>query len=218
MELRDYLAIRRAYNLVRQGTDSASRLTFAELAILCRMKVLDRSMTTSEIAEYQGALRPTMTHRTKHLDDLGLLGRGKGGSDRRNVICALTEEGARLVSDSCAAIVSILREGSILSRTNPNRVCRYIDTMGSLSCMAGDLILLGVHQHEDRATVGSLVSMLGLLQPTVSMSVSSLAADGLVDREQGEGSRVLGIRLTSEGAKRAADLAQAIAAMVVRRK
>ena len=69
MELREYLAIRRAYNLVRQDMLADRRLTFVELAILCRMDVLGRPMNTSEITEYQGALRPTMTHRTKHLSE-----------------------------------------------------------------------------------------------------------------------------------------------------
>ena len=97
MELREYLAIRRAYNLVRQDMPADRRLTFVELAILCRMDVLGRPMNTSEIAEYQGALRPTMTHRTKHLSELGFMVRSKGSSDRRNVICEISDEGREFV-------------------------------------------------------------------------------------------------------------------------
>ena len=45
MELREYLAIRRAYSLVRQGMPTNERLTFVEFAILCRMRDLDRPMS-----------------------------------------------------------------------------------------------------------------------------------------------------------------------------
>ena len=75
MELREYLSIRRAYNLVRQESDASERLTSSEFAILCRLDVAGGSLRTSDIAEYQGSLRPTMTHRTKHLATLGLKGR-----------------------------------------------------------------------------------------------------------------------------------------------
>ena len=67
MELREFMSVRRAYNLVRQETDTSRRLTFEEFAILCRLDIVNEPMKTSAIAEYQGALRPTMTHRTNHL-------------------------------------------------------------------------------------------------------------------------------------------------------
>ena len=101
MEMRDYLSIRRAYNLVRQRVDSARRVNFSEFAILCRLSLTDRRMRTSDIAEYQGCLRPTMTHRTKHLAELGLISREKGETDRRNVVCVLTEAGHAEVKELC---------------------------------------------------------------------------------------------------------------------
>ena len=91
MELREYMSIRRSYNLVRRSVPANRRLTFEEFAILCRLKVQDSSIKTSEIAEYQGALRPTITHRTSHLAKLGFIHREEGSSDHRNVVCTLTE-------------------------------------------------------------------------------------------------------------------------------
>ena len=221
MELREYLAIRRAYNLVRQDMPVDRRLTFVELAILCRMDVLGRPMNTSEIAEYQGALRPTMTHRTKHLSELGFMVRSKGSSDRRNVICEISDEGREFVEQTCRLICDILHAGNILSRTTALRVARDVDAMGSLTCMSGELVLLGILQSETGSrTVSDLVNVLGLLQPTVSMSVAALEGEGLVMRlRQDEGAtRSVDIVLTEAGETRAADIADEIRALVIRRK
>lgn len=221
MELRDYLAIRRAYNLVRQSMPTDARLTFVELAILCRMDVLDRPMNTSEIAEYQSALRPTMTHRTKHLAELGLIERSKGSTDRRNVVCAITEEGKALIRDIGSQICVVLRSGSVLTRTSPERILHYVNAMGALVCMSSDLVILGITQApECICTVSDLVSTLGLLQPTVSMAVSTLESEGMVYRGSSKESaaRSAGIALTSKGMVRSDELVDGIHAMVVHRR
>lgn len=220
MELREYLSIRRAYNLVRQELGADRRLTFVELAILCRLSSLGRSMKTSEIAEYQGSLRPTMTHRTKHLAEMGFMLRSKGSSDRRNVVCEITDEGSAFVDEICLRICEVLRNGTILSRTTPKRICRYVDAMGSVTCMSGELVLLGIMAvPEQRATVSELVGALGLLQPTVSMAVSALEDDELIVRRQAEGSARSGvIELTDAGMEQATRVGDAINALVVRRK
>ena len=220
MELREYLSIRRAFNLVRQQMDTSGRLTFFELAILCRLDVEGAPLNTSRIAEYQGSLRPTMTHRTKHLSDLGLLDRTQGVEDRRNVVCSISEAGRAYVEDICQRICQELRGGNVLSRTMPRRICRYVDAMGSLSYMSGDLVLLGiVESSRGWSTVSELVAMLGLLQPTVSMSVSALEREGLVGRAQASeaSGRSAPIELTEEGALRADVIIEEIRALVVRR-
>ena len=93
MDLKEFMSVRRAYNAVRQSVPSEGRLTFEEFAILCRLDFAGVPMKTSDIAEYQGALRPTMTHRTNHLAALGLIDRSEGENDRRNVVCSISEEG-----------------------------------------------------------------------------------------------------------------------------
>lgn len=221
MELREYLSIRRAYNLVRQGMSAERRLTFVEFAILCRLSVLEHPLKTSEIAEYQGSLRPTMTHRTKHLAELGLMSRDKGNADRRNVVCSITEEGSAFVGEVSSLVCDVLRNGAILSRTASQRICRYVDAMGSVPCMSGDLVLLGIYSSPTgRATVSELVADLGLLQPTVSMSVSALEGEGMIVRQRdSEGSaRSVDILLTDAGTERAEELVGAIKALVVKRK
>lgn len=221
MELREYLAIRRAHNLVRQDTPASRRLTFVELAILCRMVILDRPMNTSEIAEYQKSLRPTMTHRTKRLAELGFMERSKGSMDRRNVMCSITDAGRAFIDEVSVRICDILRTGTVLSRTTPQRIRRCIDAMGSVTCMSGDLVLLGILQAADgRCTISELVAVLGLLQPTASMSVTSLESEGLVVRDRLEGSngRSVDIMLTEAGAIKAQVVANDIRMLVIRRK
>lgn len=219
MELRDYLVIRRAYNLVRHKMDARRRLTFVEFAILCRISTNGQSMNTSDIACYQGALRPTMTHRTKHLCDLGLMSRSKGSSDRRNVLCDITDEGSSYVDDVCDELCEILQAGQVLSRTTPQRMCRYVDAMGALSLMSADLVLLAILQLSEACTVGELVELLGMLQPTVSMAVSALERRGLVLRgapATGAG-RSMPLSLSEEGRVRAEELREGVMALVVHR-
>jgi DNA-binding MarR family transcriptional regulator len=220
MEIREYLSIRRAYNLVRHAVENPGRLTFSEFAILCRLDVAGGSLKTSDIAEYQGSLRPTMTHRTKHLATLGLIERLKGGLDRRNVVCQITDRGLALVDDLCAKTCSMIGTGQALSRVTPDRMRKYVDAMGSVSCMSGELILLGLYAYDgESCSVTDLVGGLGLLQPTVSMSVASLVEGGLIERVQSEGSpRSARVMLAESGQALANDLVRQIEDIVVRRK
>lgn len=219
MELREYMSIRRAYNLVRQDIEAKRRLTFSEFAILCRLTISGRGLKTSEIAEYQGALRPTMTHRTKHLSNLGLISSVKGSVDRRNVVCTVTDEGRACVRDLCERTRSQILPGQSLSRTTADRICRYIDAMGAIPCMAGELTLLGLSMGgEEGMTISDLVNALGLLQPTVSMSVSTLVDEGVVTKSaEVPGSRFVNIRLTESGWAQVEDLRARISDVVVRR-
>ncbi len=73
--------------------------------------------------------------------------------------------------------------GRALSRTSADRIKKYVDAMGAYFCKAGDLVLLGIYAaDEEGLTIMQIVEALGLLQPTVSMSVSALVEDGMVER------------------------------------
>ena len=220
MDLREYMSVRRAYNIVRQSVDSKKRLTFEEFAILCRLDVANEPIKTSAIAEYQGALRPTMTHRTNHLSGLGYIERGEGAKDRRNVVCSISEAGREAVVELSGLTRAQIPNGKALSRTSPERICKYVDAMGSVFCKAGDLVLLGIYSADsDSLTIMQLVDALGLLQPTVSMSVSSLCDLGLVERSREDaGLHTTSVRLTVAGEKRVEELCQVIEDVVVRRK
>lgn len=221
MELREFMSIRRAYNLVRQNMEPSKRLTFEGFAILCHLEVSEDPVKTSDIADYQGALRPTMTHRTNHLAELGFIERGEGMEDRRNIVCSISNAGREYVHNLATQTCSCISAGHSLARTNPDRIIKYADAMGSLYCTAGDLVLLGLlSSNDESSTVTGLVDKLGLLQPTVSMSVSALVKDGMLKREKLNpfSTRSLCIRLTDEGRERAEFLADKISGLVVHRK
>ena len=220
MDLREFMSVRRAYNIVRQMVDSDERLTFEEFAILCRLDVANEPVKTSVIAEYQGALRPTMTHRTNHLAALRLIERGEGSVDRRNVVCAISDRGREAVLELAGLTREQIPSGKALSRTSPDRICKYVDAMGSVFCKAGDLVLLGLYAaEEDSLSIMQLVDALGLLQPTVSMSVSSLVDLGLVERSRGQGTQhSASVRLTQAGETYIKQIADRIEDVVVRRK
>lgn len=221
MDLREYMSIRRAYNLVRQQTESEHRLTFEEFAILCRLDALGEPVKTSEIADYQGALRPTMTHRTNHLENLGLIVRDEGMADRRNIVCSISEKGKAYMRELSVLTRGKIAAGQPLARISYERLRKYVDAMGTVYCTAGELVLVSlVAFGDERCTITLLVDRLGLLQPTVSMSVASLAEKGLVVRGRlsGNSARSLDIELTDEGRARGQALADKIGALVVRRR
>lgn len=220
MELREYLSVRRAYNRVRQNAEAEGRLTFEEFAILCRLQTSDVPVKTSDIASWQGALRPTMTHRTNHLAKLGLIERAGGQVDRRNIVCRISTEGAARVGELCEETREEIPSGRPLSRTSSQRICRYVEAMGSLYCTAGDLVLIGLLDETTGAcTIMKLVDKLGLLQPTVSMSVAALEERGRVARVQTEeGRRAALVQITDLGRADAESLVARIGGLVVRRK
>lgn len=214
MQVSDYISVRRAYGRVRQKAAADERLTFPEFAILVRLDREEAPLKTSDIASWQSALRPTMTHRTKHLAHLGLIKREKGSADRRNVVCSLTEEGADRVARGCDDMAAELAAAGDLSDATSDDVRSYICAMGSVGLMAGDLVLVGIHSWKDRgASVGELVDMLGLLQPTVSMAINTLVTDGLVTRglgSEGPHGHAQRIFVTDEGAQKADEIADRI--------
>jgi DNA-binding MarR family transcriptional regulator len=80
--------------------------------------------------------------------------------------------------------------------------------------------MLGILVLEDKnVTVSSLVDQLGMLQPTVSMSVAALEEDGYVGRRPvATSDRGTSIMLTDAGKARANEMVQRINAIVVHRK
>ena len=220
MDLREYMSIRRAYNHVRQESGASSRLTFEEFAILCRLEIVDAPLKTSAIAEYQGALRPTMTHRTNHLAKLGFIDRSEGMEDRRNIVCSISDDGRQHVRELAKRTCGRIPIGQPLARTSAERICKYVDAMGSVYCTAGELVLLALLMEQgEPCTVTHLVDVLGLLQPTVSMSITSFVDRGLVERLYEDVSRRSGsVLLTTDGKVRAQDIASSISSIVVRRR
>ncbi len=221
MNVREYLSVRRAFGLARQEMPADKRITFEELAIVCRLGNLGRPLRTSEIAEYQGVLRPTMTHRAAHLSDLGFISRESGTEDRRSVCCSLTERGRQCVAEFTQAICSHIKSGMPLARCAPERIQLIIDEMGTMSVSSADLVLIGLAASIEQrcSSVGELVGSLGLLQPTISMAVTSLEKNGLVTRmrEDQLSGHALPVALTEEGRKCAYALIERIEAMRVRR-
>ncbi|MGI6755796.1 MAG: MarR family transcriptional regulator [Atopobiaceae bacterium] len=221
MELREFISIRRAYNLVRQNSDPADRLTFECFAILCHLFMLDAPIKTSEVADYQKALRPTITHRMNLLAKHGFIDRQEGADDRRNIVCFVTEDGkdrARLLAKRTAESIA---NGQALARTSPDRIIRYADAMGSVPVSAGDMLMLVLlSSREYTSSVSGIVDKLGLLQPTVSMSISSLVDEDLIERQKNSGlaGRSTSLRLTADGVVYAEKIADSIAETIVRRK
>ena len=135
-------------------------------------------------------------------------------------MCSISESGrehVRLLAELTRAQIS---SGQPLARTAAERICRYVDAMGSVYCTAGELVMLALRiSFNEPCTVTQLVDSLGLLQPTVSMSVSTLIERGLVTRDRGPASlRSTNILLTSEGKDAADEIVHRISSIIVHRK
>ncbi len=221
MELREYMSIRRAYNLVRKDASSDKRLTFEEFAILAHLYKSAEPVKVSQIASWQRVLRPTMTHRINHLVKRGLIERNGGEDDRRTICCSITDQGIRVLNELSDATNSATAKGYALHNIGRDRMIYYIDASGSFFCSAGDLPLLGIKMMGGSVhTITELVDCLGLLQPTVSMSVSNLVTEGYLKRNNisnGKTTRTVDLVLTPEGEQRAQELIDQISEIVVRR-
>ena len=144
MRVAAFLSVRRAYGLVRQQTEAPSRISFEELSALCRLRMADRPVRTSDLAHWQRVLRPTMTHRANHLATLGLIERGVGSDDRRSVCCSLSGDGAKRLEQDCAAICDRIGAGMPLSRCAPGRMVAVVSAMGQVAVDSADLVVLGL--------------------------------------------------------------------------
>ena len=218
----------------------SSRITFEEFAILCHLANSEERLCTSQIAEYQGVLRPTMTHRTAHLARMGFIERASSPTDRRSVYCLLTEAGSRAVEEIIKTMCASIKVPMPLSRCDAPRLCRIIDAMGSVSLSASDLVLAALDLWErgeagieglrlgeriqgreaeggiKGLSVGDIVAALGLLQPTVSMALSTLIDQGSVQRVAAREARTSLVVLSESGRVRAHELLRIIDSIHVR--
>ena len=222
MNVRDYLSVRRAYNIVRQQSESDRRLTFEEFAILCRLEQINGTARVTEIATYQHALRPTMAHRMDHLEKRDLVIRGTVPDDRRASWASLTAHGINVVKELSSQTIKAFPTNSPMRRITVKRLARMVDAMGAVFLTAGELLVLALMDQQDhRAQIGTLVNVTGFLQPTTSMAVSRLVESGLVDRcvlKGGDGRRTTVAHLTDEGMARAEEIASLVEDIVVRKE
>ena len=212
----EYLAVRKAYNLVRKETPVSERITFEEMALLAHLALAESELPTSYLADHQGVLRPTMTHRTNHLHRIGCIERREGSIDRRNVCCSISAKGERTLSELLEKSCRYASKGEHLSRIKPDRMLAYADAMGTLSLGAAELTLM-VLLERGPLTVSGLVEALGVLQPTASMAVMRLEQDGLVARSDDAASRSILVALTDAGRDAADSIGESIDGVIVRR-
>ena len=218
VDVKEYITVRRAYNIVRQKVSSVERLTFEELAVLALLSSSAKPVPTSSIANWQHALRPTMTHRANHLAALDLIARGEGQTDRRNVVCTITEKGEARLAELCSEIRQVLAHGKVLTRIDSVRIKQYLLAMGQYYVQASDLVLVSLAvSPREGVPIALIVGALGLLQPTVSMSVQALEERGLAKRDV-PGAKAVKAYLTDAGRMRAEELIMCIEALVVKRR
>lgn len=189
MDLKDFIAVRRAYSVARQSQAPSTRITFEELALLA---YLSRSKSpngekTSELARYQNVLRPTMTHRTGHLAQAGFITRVPGVQDHRNICCQLSATGENYLCALGEELLHQLKADKSLKLASLDELEDYVIAVGRINVVAASMVLLAlVDKGGQMQNMNELVSQLGLVQPTVSMAVASLVQNGQVARVKSE--------------------------------
>lgn len=212
MDTRDFLVIRRAYNLVRKECPRFMRLTFEEFATLCHLHLEDKPVGFSKIAKHQGAQRPTLTRRVNRLANLGFVVRTDSEEDKRVVFCGLTERGEEIAQRIISVMAANIEEGSFVDADN-TKIMAAVDAISTMPCTAADLVMLVITLEEDNSTrVTRLVDQTGLLQPTVSMAVTSLEDAGYLRRafERLDNIQPRRVVLEDAGRKRALELCERV--------
>ena len=222
MDPKEYLAIRKAYNSMRQDKDQDNRLTFEEFAILSILYDKDY-LTATEIAEFQKVSRPTMTHRGNHLEKLELITRTPGVNDRRQVCCAITPLCKEYVEKQLKELLTHLPKEIAASfgrgKAASENLRKQIIEMGTQEILAGSLTLFafGLFSDEQEVTITDIVDSTSLLQPTVSMSVARLERAGLLSRQRGSATsrRTTLVSVTEEGQSELDDMLSTVSDMKV---
>lgn len=186
MKVHEYICVHRCYGALRQHMPSSRRITFEELAILAHLSAAQAPLHMSDLAEYQGALRPTITHRVSHLEKLGFVLRSDCSADHRTICCAISKEGELALNRVLKAMYDQVKLWSPSTYASKGVIAEALNNAGSLSLSAADLILVALEsefkQQGIEPTVGNLSAQLGVLQPTISMAVAKLENKGLVTR------------------------------------
>lgn len=187
MDAQDFLKLRCSFGLLRQNLPRKNRISFEEFALLAHLRCEDRPLTMTDLAIYQGALRPTITHRVTHLASHNYVVRIECATDKRNVSCELSSQGELMFQSILVELSRIGFNGS----SQDEQILRLADGAGSVTLCAADLILaaLKVMFFARGASIGKLAASLGLLQPTVSMAVAALEEVEEVERVEVSGSR-----------------------------
>lgn len=183
---------------------------------MCHLSNNAHPLRMSDLAQYQDALRPTITHRVAHLVKVGFLERSEGEEDKRNVCCSLSSEGKEYLTKTLENLRNNLQTQEIRDSVSLERMCLAVDNSGSILVSSADLIVLAISidycATGETVLVGELSRNLGILQPTVSMAVGTLEREGLIKRVSGVGAResILAVALTKKGKQYAQKIAARI--------
>lgn len=217
MDTRDFLVVRRAFNLVRNESPRSLRLTFEEFAMMCHLLLKRRPVGLSEIAREQNVQRPTLTRRANRLEGMELTVRMVSDADKRAIFCSPTIKGKKVMQSLAGKMQENIVDGACEGIAK-RQLYSIVSIMSSMSCTAADLVLMSLLQEEANAMrVTRIVELTGLLQPTISMAVSLLEQSEYLRRgtEEDENVSPRMVLFTDEGKKRADGLVARVAALDV---
>lgn len=221
MDVREFMSVRRAVNKVCLEMSVKDRLIFQEVALLCHLKNSPAEVSPSELARYEQALHPTMTHRLKRLKAMNLVESVDNPYDKRSQLYTLSDEGKTYLKKLLVEIESRIPLGDPLHTSGPARLAVNIDAMGRIPFSAEEAVLLAIYVANSNAlTIMDVVYACALLQPTVSMAIQKLLETGKIERELVQSDSVRGahLHITELGVQSVKELEREIEAIVVRRR
>lgn len=220
MNPKEYIALQRAYNTVRQNELKIERLGMHDLSLLAHIRLSNMPKTIQELAKYCGMQVPTISVRTRRLVIKGLLEKKEDKMDKRRVMCMLTSKGTRHLDTVLMMVCDELKKPDPLYKASPKRLEDYFSAMGTVELTTKDLILLILYLSSSvRMNIVKMSKLTRMLEPTVSFAVSQLDKLKMLTKEREEfpQRRDVNLILTEKGKKTAEEFLKQVKNIVVKR-
>lgn len=216
LDYREFLVLRRAFDISRSRIPAGSRIIFQELGVLSILSRRPQPVCHSYLAAATHASSATIGHRLRHLGSAGLVVSSQNPTDRRQTLLSITDEGEALLTQVCTTTVATLAPSGILGHVALDRLPVYYSAMSALPIRLGDLILMILRTSDEASlSVADLTYLTGCVQPSVTMSLQRLQANGLVTSITSLNKLLTS--LSDEGTRHADGLVGSVSSLVIPR-
>ena len=208
MDVHEFLSVRVFFNRAKELLPQAKaekRLSFEEYALLAHVKEAKRPPSLSELADYQGVSKATVTQRVSFLEKSGLLRCIEADEDKRLKTCFVEEAGQEKL-DYMGKLLSEQTSPSFpLYCSAPERMTKYVDAVGSQNLSNKDLVVLALgSMHKSNTSVFQISRALALSLPTTRNVFKKLLAEEIATSSSGgTGARKLSLSGEKDSPRRA---------------
>jgi DNA-binding MarR family transcriptional regulator len=119
-------------DLLDHQLEEDSDLSLGEYEVLVRLSEAEgRTLRMSELAAHLAHSRSRLSHTVARMERAGLVSRSRCRSDSRGVLCAMTDEGWRVIQAAAPGHVSAVRE-HLVDVLSPTQLAALGDAMATV--------------------------------------------------------------------------------------